>query len=301
MSTPILYYALGGGLGHLTRSLAIVSRMGELAQKIRILGSSSWLPRIANSQPFILDSVPLACRDSLTAYLRFLKDYLKAHQIQAVVMDSFPYGLLGEWRFLGPHPLRLLIARFLRWKRYRKRIGPVPENFPAHSLAIEPLDPIYEAILQKHSRMVRLKSPISSHWQPEDCKANAMEKTGWAVVHSGNPSEQSRLLAFARARMKAEKMADAPLNRLFPEAGIFPAQRRLRACSHIVCGAGYNMTALAASPYPGQRFFLFAFERRFDDQQTRLERFESGNWLESGDNGAGDAADWLKENLGGYR
>ncbi len=292
-----MYYALGGGLGHLTRSLAIVSRLGLLAQHIRILGSSSWIPGIAKSQPFILDSVPLACRNSLSAYLRFLKDYLKTHQIQAVVLDSFPYGLLGEWRFLGPHLPRLLIARLLRWERYRKRIGPAPENFPGHSLAIEPLEPIYENILQKHSRMARLKTPILFHWEPEDFKANAIEKTGWAVVHSGNPDEQSRLLAFARARMKARNMADAPLKLLFPDAGIFPAQGQLRACSHIVCGAGYNMTALAARPYPGQRFFLFPFERRFDDQRARSERFKSGNWLESGENGARDAADWLKHKL----
>jgi hypothetical protein len=111
----LVYYALGGGLGHLTRALAIINaldRTGSSALAFTLVTNSPLAKRL-NINRFI-DRISLVTINSETE----LTDRITAvFQVEPklVLVDTFPRGLMGElvpWlkRLRCP---RLLIQRYL--------------------------------------------------------------------------------------------------------------------------------------------------------------------------------------------
>ncbi len=298
-SGSVLYYALGGGLGHITRTLAILSHV-ERPDNFRILASGRWTHLAKPCSPVPIDQVPESCMNSRSAYGAFLEDYVHRHTIRQIVLDTFPFGIVGEWRGRFPEIPRFLVARYLKWKDYLKRIALPGEELAdenlAETLIIEPQESAYEAFLSRKSRMTRLHDPIV--YAGDDLKTKiSVQETAWLLVHSGERSEQDVLLSFARDKRKQMGHEDTPFDTVFPNQGVYPAQKIMGNYSHIVSAAGYNMTALALQSHDIRRHFLIPFLRRFDDQYERARRFEKQRQLPPSYRGAQKAASWLTNSL----
>src|SRR4051812_38170870 len=110
----ILYYAIGGGLGHLARARRVLTRLG-LRDRAVIL--------TAFAEPRITGGIPTITSADFTVYER-------------IIVDAFPCGLLGELQDVGV-PMDY-VPRLLQWDAYASATGAVMPHFETTSL-VEPV------------------------------------------------------------------------------------------------------------------------------------------------------------------
>lgn len=293
----ILYYALGGGLGHLSRSFALISRAPEeIRKRTRLLVSSAHAELASPHSPCSLDRVPEQVMTDRGLYLHFLSGYLGHHDIDLMIVDSFPFGLLGELKFLAPRIPRLLVGRYLRWDAYLERCGFLEGAvWPRVALLIERQESTYRQTLERHGRIVSAPWPVSlaagvGSGRPDQSPA-------CCVIHSGPVGEVNLLMNKAYQVMAERGIGGLP--ELFtPGRGVYPVERNLLRFSDVVAGAGYGACSAAATLHGRVRFHLHPFRRRFDDQALRLRRLQEGSWGMTADGDAGTVADLLWAEVG---
>lgn len=282
----ILYCAMGGGLGHISRSLAILNRSPWLAGRTRLMTSSAIAGLTSGHCPCPVDHVAGEILTSKRKYTAFLSRHLKRHRVQLVIVDTFPSGIVGEWGWVKPSIPMILVARHLKWKEYIGGIAGGAGVSPAHTLAVEPLDDGQMIALENCGEVSQLDSPITME-QPD----SGSPKRGLLVVHSGPAEELAELKKIAQ-----ERASDAGTVELIsPDRGVYPVESFMRDYSTIVSGAGYNMSALAVQAPPGVTHILHPFQRRYDDQFLRASRIGEGMWGGAGCDGAQKAVTWLEE------
>ncbi len=281
---------MGGGLGHLTRSLAILQEAPELIEHVRLMASSKWTALVVPHAPCPVDIVAGEILTSKQKYLHFLQEYLQRHHIELLVLDTFPFGIVGEWLDTGDHLPRILIARDLKWDEYLKRVKTGRGQIPQHALLLEPLAKNYLRVLKKHSQLTSLDAPITLPFWEGRQGYRRSQKEGCLIVHSGDETERKMLRRFTQQEFGASAAIDC----IFPEHGFYPAERVISKYKKVVSAAGYNMTALASQAPPDRIHLLHPFTRRFDNQFRRAQQFKAGElWKRQHDNGAQDAAKWL--------
>ncbi len=157
MHEPVLYYAAGGGLGHVSRALAVLSAAALPEGTARVLLTSEYAGLAAKLFPCPADTVPDDAMRSRGAYDSFLDSYLSRGGFRALVLDTFPAGIVGEWARRAAGIPRFLVARSLRWDAYapRTRGGRIP--LPHEAFAAEPLDD------ENLSETTILSTSVNSH------------------------------------------------------------------------------------------------------------------------------------------
>ena len=274
----VLYYAVGGGLGHLTRARAVVHTLG-LDEPITVVSSLAHgaLPKaFTKSVPdtWCFEAMPTnPTRESARCRVQELVDRLKPRRM---VIDAFPGGILGELCDLRwPSTLeRIHLARLLHWSRYRRRLlGELPVF--AKTLLLEPLTDEHRQGLEHRSRTmepITLADPPSA--TPE------LPNGEWLVVHSQPVSEILELVAYAE-QVKKRRDPDAALRLISPcrpselpehvaHASVYPAWPLFRHARHVVSACGFN-TMRQTRPIRHKHSFL-PFERALDDQFERARR-----------------------------
>ena len=200
----IAVYAMGGGLGHLSRARRVLQALGCAPGEAVILSAS---PLACGSEcgPDIVP-VPRRLARSRTEFAAWLKKTLRALAPSKVVVDAFPLGILGELadpRVLPEVPL-YHVARLLKWKAYRDAFAGTPRRYDT-TLAVEPLTARHEEFLGSHSGVLH---SMDLPYQPEPTKENPFgKKPVWLVVHSGPAAEIHALLDLAFGKAKSENVA----------------------------------------------------------------------------------------------
>jgi len=282
----ILYYAMGGGLGHISRSLAILNRSPWLAARTRLMVSSSLAGLAIGASPCPVDHVAGEAITSKRKYAAFLSGYLKRHRVQLLIVDTFPSGVVGELGWSGLAVPMILVARHVKWKEYAEATGGMAGAAPAHTLAVEPLDEEQEKAVRNSGEVTQMDSPITME-QPD----SGSLKSGVLVVHSGPAEEVAELKKIAHEKAGGAEAVEV----VSPVSGVYPAESYIRGYSTVISGAGYNMSALASQAPPGVTHVLHPFERRFDDQFLRARRIGEGMWSGAVCDGAQKAVTWLEE------
>src|SRR5262249_22120387 len=124
-----LIYALGGGMGHLTRALALARRAARRGALVDILSNSRFAPVFANPRfrPLVtLDAgitiVPISSDAERSAVARVIERTLNdGLSPEVLIVDTFPRGLAGELiPVLESTPaLKVLVHRDLNLKYVR--------------------------------------------------------------------------------------------------------------------------------------------------------------------------------------
>lgn len=282
----ILYYAVGGGLGHLTRARAVVHSLG-LNDELTILSASPFCSdhRVTGGANCI--HIPSMLASNAEVYRGWLLDVLEALRPRLMFIDAFPGGLLGEFcSFPFPKGMQLYhVSRLLRWPLYRQRLaGELP--FFEISFVVEPLIGTHRRAIERCSTDVvdlQLADPpadLSRHAISFVDELNPRGAPLWLVIHSGPPSEVASLCALARSQARLEGVrprlllispgrqptarVDLPLLPLYPATPLFErAQRLVTAC-------GFNAMRQAA-PLRSRHLFV-PFDRSLDNQQMRASR-----------------------------
>ena len=281
----ILYYALGGGLGHVTRACAVLHTLYPQAAAVLLCSS---LPSARFSVPVgvRLHMVPDAFARDLTAYRAWLMQLLAELRPQTVFLDTFPAGIRGE--FCDVPELQDLVvyyvARRLRWNSYAQQIrGQVPTFHT--TFCLEPLETNHQQFVERCSLSLMSLSltdppqPISDVEHATVTKLSVLAEPFWLIVHSSNTAEVSELIAYADELRHSEKSRSrlvvvspeqnvpvtlpAPVQTL----GFFPAQTLFPLAERVVSACGFNVMRQMA-PFRHKHSYL-PFGRRFDDQYWR--------------------------------
>ena len=295
----VVVAAPGAGLGHLARTTAVCLSLEERGVSCRLVTHSPHAPGLAALTGLAIDRIP-SRRWSLEA-----PGYAARLRPAAVVLDTFPWGIRGEWRMPPAAGMKyILLARrlnvgaYLSAARLDWRAGPHLERI----IRTEPLNEDYLERLQAAGDVLtlpgRIRFPAESFSPliPKELECVLDSGRLTLVVHSGPKSELARLVALARDNMDEKNGplavisprgidgSDCPVHSLFPAAGLYGRARR------VVTGGGYG--SLADMAGRREKHVAHPFPRRYDDQVGRLNGPDAGN----GDGRAAAAdliADWL--------
>jgi hypothetical protein len=227
----IIYYAAGGGLGHLTRARAVLHTLGCKGH-IALLTASGFASdkRVVGDAEII--EIPQTFASDFEGYRAWLREIFAQYQPAEIYLDTFPAGILGEFcDFEFPANARLIhLARLLKWKHYSRQIqGRAPEF--ASTYVLEPLMAEHEAYLQKHAEAITpllLQDPphdlndelkkaaiaimrssvvelLVPHPQASD-QAPAVRRPLWLIVHSGAATEIDQLIAYTIEMSRLEEI-----------------------------------------------------------------------------------------------
>jgi hypothetical protein len=297
----VLYHALGGGLGHATRALAVARQMANrLGGQHHLHISTPFAPSLLHAihlEPGLsVSAFPFSVsRDSLPEeILTFVREWCP----DLFVVDTFPRGLVGE--LVGVFSVwsgcpRVLISRglppdyveqyrlgeFVR-RHYDLILAPgEPSPFgdhPGHEMLPPFLIRDEEELLSREAALAVLGA---------DCPVVLVVGTGT----DGECQDWDRLAAALAAGWPATA---PPLRLALPPAlpivrapgGLplvqhFPLLECLRGVRLLIGSAGYNLVHEARAT--GVAGLFVARGRRYDDQVSRLRDEErgTGNLLEA--------------------
>ena len=176
----ILYYAIGGGLGHLSRARRVLTKLG-------LRDRAAILTKIA--EPRITDAIPTITSADFRSFER-------------IIVDAFPCGVIGELRDLDM-PMDY-VARLLKWDDYAAATGAVMPRFETTYL----VEPVTHAIDSQRFIELNLSEPPHA----------AAEEDFWLVAHGGDEDEVQHLADYARELQSIEGV-HAPIvvaRRTFP-------------------------------------------------------------------------------------
>jgi hypothetical protein len=282
----ILYYAIGGGLGHLTRARAVMHTLG-LGDDVAIMTAS----RFARDRRVLGPATPVEVRPELAtdrpAYLRWLRATIDRVEPEAIYIDAFPAGIVGELcGFALPSGVPVVhIARLLRWDRYGAALtSALPRFDRVHR--VEPLTDEHALALSGCAADIAplaLDDPPRAMEPAIESRVRAIAAAGsplWIVLHSGPEAEVEELLRFADRMARDEAIepqvivASQTVPASLPERAIhldiYPATPLLPHAARIITGCGFNAMRQAAPYRERHRFMPFA--RHYDDQELRARR-----------------------------
>jgi hypothetical protein len=196
----IVYYAMGGGLGHLTRARAFLHTLGY---DDAVIVAAAHDRRVTGDVP-VVPSIPSG----------------------DLILDTFPAGLFGE--IAGG--VVDYVARYVRWDRYT-----LPPNPPRirRAYLLEPLHPEQERFVRVRAEVV-IEDLVLSDPPPAPQTLPELPPQYVLVVHS-DANEREELLAYARDVCREEGVTD-PI--VAPD--VYPATLIAANASRIFTGGGFN-------------------------------------------------------------
>lgn len=231
----IVYYAVGGGLGHVTRARRVLDAL-RIDDAV-IVASARADERVTGRYP-VADSL-----DSLSP--------------ERIIVDAFPLGLRGELAGIDV-PLDY-VARLLRWDEYRRC---VPHPLPRFGTTYL-VEPVTHEV--PSDRVIELRLSV------ED-RHSCLSYPYWLVVHSGPEDEVRDLIAYAEElqRIEGDESRLVVVSQCGIGIDVIPACSLFANAKRIVSAAGFNVM-LETEPYR-DKHHVVPMPRRFDDQFARAAR-----------------------------
>ncbi|MEQ9498252.1 MAG: hypothetical protein RIT81_15375 [Deltaproteobacteria bacterium] len=268
-----LYYALGGGLGHLTRAVALARKAARRGIEVEILTNSPFASAVATSgfarlRRFPVDVAPERVRDTV-----------QTTSCDALIVDTFPRGLGGELATLLDELTvpKVLVHRDLD-PRYVRDVG-LADHVARYALVLVPGEDAPFASARNAVRTAPWLTLDASELMAPDAARRALDADGRvvAVLASGR-MEEGAMYARIAARIDAALDVDvrllAPTLRddLSEARALWPFLAYVRGVDVIVGGGGYNTVQEArATQTP---FVGVAMPRKYDRQHVRLRSDE---------------------------
>ena len=265
----ILYYAVGGGLGHLTRGRRVLEALG-LEKRAALVTASPYArdARITDGIPVI--DVPARLEHEPDEHRAWLRDLIRERAAERLIVDAFPAGIQGE---LSGLPIAMdYVARILRLDEYRRVVSDIPRFDTTW---------VVEELTADHAELVRAQSEriVTLDLTPAP-SAPVETDPYWLIVHSGPEAEVTELVEYA-ANLR-ELAADRPerivvasrcsvsLPPGFELTDQYPVNHLFPMATRIISAAGFNVMCETA-PW-ADKHQAVPFPRRFDDQYLRAAR-----------------------------
>ena len=266
----ILYYAVGGGLGHLTRGRRVLEALG-MHERAAFVTASPYArdARVTGGIPVI--EVPPHLERAPAEHRAWLRDLIRDRHPERLIADAFPAGIQGE---LSGLPVAMdHVARILRLDEYRRAVTEEMPRFDT-TWMVEELAPDHEAFVRAQSgKVVALDlTPVPP--------AEVATESFWLIVHSGPEEEVSELVEYAAnlrdlatdrpARIVVASRCSVPLPAGFETTDEYPVTHLFPSAARIISAAGFNVMCETAGW--ADKHHVLPFARRFDDQYLRAAR-----------------------------
>lgn len=273
----MVYYAIGGGLGHLVRAHAFLRTIGHTGTAI-VLTASEFAGDARLGDGVEMLRVPKALSQDVPALRRWLTGELRRIGADCLCVDAFPAGILGELCDLPPGLVGRYwhVARMLRWDEYARVLCGTPPRYE-RCWRVEPLNPAQQQFIDRHCERCE---DLELADAPLAAVHPGAREPFWLVVHSGPADEVGELLAYADDVRQAEGAqvalwlaSRAPPAQLPPATrvlDVYPAAAYFPHAQRIFSAAGFNVMRQAA-PFRDKHMVL-PMPRRFDDQYERARR-----------------------------
>jgi hypothetical protein len=255
---PLIYYAPGGGLGHLTRGIAILRQWRKRTGRPALLLSYSPFAPLARKEGISVREIPGPDAGAL-------KRILDRAGPRALVVDTFARGIMGEMadlvpsldiptiliqRYLNPAYLRQFnVTAFVG--RFYRLVVRLADALPPQTLSQQTVDVPPVTI-----RETRELPPVT-------------QRAGWLFVDWGEGSEP-----FIQAAQEAAVRQGKTL-RVARPAESYPAVDQMVGHELVMGAGGYNLyheAALTGTPtifVPGRRMYDDQFARTAAAVQAR--------------------------------
>lgn len=302
----ILYYAMGGGLGHLTRACAVWNTLKINLDEILLLTASTHAhePYLPENVKVLQVETTMQQKENQLIYQNFLKNILLENDISAIYLDAFPLGIIKEWRFLAvflkENQLNIKIyylARLLN-DNYFDSIGlDNSENiFYDTVFLLENLTSKNMNYIEKKTKNIKnitlLYPKVVKNEKNIDFFGNLignLPKDYWLIVHSEPLNEIEILLDFAMQIAQkegkktffvvicaveiSEKMTnnDGNNDKNILWANYYPASDLFESAEKIFSAAGFNLMQQILPYY--RKHYLMPFPRKLDLQELRSKQY----------------------------
>lgn len=275
----IIYYALGGGWGHVSRARKLIAQLGISNYKVMI--SDSLQQNIFEERHII--RVPGTLSQDIPELKKRLSSMFEDKAVSQIFLDSFPAGILGELNTLMPIEGKKItyVCRYLNWAVYSPKIES-PFAFD------ETL--IIDDITEEHHGFVKANSKKTTYLDVENLPpAHSPEKLKalynlpdnqklWLIVHASNKEELENLISYAKECSLSEEVSPffLVISNIAPPSGnpikhieYYPASDFFPVANQIFSACGYNIMA-ETQPFSFKHRFI-PFDRKYDDQFSRAK------------------------------
>jgi len=273
-----LFYAMGGGLGHLYRVRTFIDQVHLTS--IKVLTNNPLAEKLFSS-----DEIVSVQHETPQGLIQLIQSSLENLSFTELYVDAFPAGLFGELNAINVRTVYL--ARRLNWNNYKSLINPGQLRFE-ETLIFEELEEAHMQFVNKVSANIShidLNYPEADTSKILSQEVVAMDKPIWLIVHSFIREEVEALVAYAKeiARLENQDPVFMVLSdqQIVEENVIwyawFPAQDWFPLAERIFIGGGFNVLKQAV-PY-SEKITAIPFPRRYDDQAWRVKNFKSAALL----------------------
>lgn len=268
----ILYYAVGGGMGHLARASAVLNTLQIPKEAVKVLTASPFASLYFQDLPIL--PLPAHLNNNPEFYEIWLKQQCKKYNFTEIWVDSFPCGILGELGCLLDLPLKwTYLARILHWDNYAGLIKFTPPFQKIIQLEIlETSHQVFLDSLQCSIEFINLKYPVY-----QDYTQKIFSQNDWLIVHSEPQTEVEELLAYAQDQANLEDATPrlcliSPIKKIdldidFQYFDLYPSYPYFEQAGRIFTACGFN-SMTQTLPFRSKHHFL-PFVRRFDNQFLR--------------------------------
>jgi len=272
----ILYYAPGGGLGHISRALKLMQHWHIADYKI--ITSAPTATRFVDKKHIVI--IP---KEEINQ-AEIVNQLLATEPVTAFYIDTFPCGLKGELNNVAfPSHIEVhYVCRRLKWQEYEKHL--VSDCHFTTTYLLEDPEPAHLSFIQKSSEYInRLKItlpfPDKTDTSIKEQYHLPLQQDIWLITHSDNAGELEALINYAKDIAQIEnshphllvntniKGTHFDVNQVifhYPSYELFPF------CQRIFSACGFNM--MQETQASSQKHFFIPFERKFDDQFWRAQK-----------------------------
>ena len=268
-----VFYAHGGGLGHLTRISKLIDCLNLPVKDVIIITPSAF------TKYFNYRFVNIAWNDSVLNWTKTIKKTIETCNLTTFYIDTFPLGLKGELVDVYnafPELKYAYIARLLKWDNY---LNTVPFSLPIKlhkTFLLELLYPEHEKWIENHSETT-LKINFSTK---EVLPVKYMDAPYVLVVHSGGKDDVLKICNKAihdyQHRPDVTLVVFTQVDITFDSArvkvhdNIFPVNQFFHDAEKIYTGAGFN-SMQELIPYKNKHISI-PFKKIYDDQFFRYTK-----------------------------
>ena len=284
----ILYYAVGGGLGHVSRSLAIIHTLIIPSDEIIILSSIKNVAKIFKTTRYKHIPVHDKFDKKPDEYEAWLKNILDNYAIKQVFLDAFPFGIKYEWENIAlfcPQIKFTYIARLLNKETVNQIITRQKICYTQTFICEKIENQQHLSFINNHSEIVSnlelsypVNKKISLTYKRLFLKIKKDDNKLYLIVHSGSENEIEMLLDYANEISVVKKeipffILISPLVHLvkLPEHCLgfsyYPASTFFEMADRIFTACGFNSMQQTLL-YTEKHHFL-PFPRKLDDQFQR--------------------------------
>ncbi len=281
----ILYYCMGGGLGHITRFLAFCHTRNIRPVLLTAVDIEKLCQIEIPAEKIIV--MPWELAENRLAFTDWVHQQITNEKPDKLIVDSFPGGIMGE--LCGFDYLKGVaceyIVRILKLDVYCRRLR---SELPVFSRfwQVEKLGKQQDRWLKEYAEFCGAPVVDLDLVYPETGADRdfAIDNDFWLIIHSGNENEL--LVLLKEAQKVAKKIGITPEYIVIGQCirpdylpaeikyySVYPVSSLLEKADKVFSGAGFNLVTQMKAMR--NKHICIPFHRALDDQQLRIDLISS--------------------------